>query len=69
MTALSTPAEMLHTAAMFMCAAAAKLADARDELKSDWPPGHEMTDEQAARRTRMFKAIDEAKAAIEEGLR
>jgi hypothetical protein len=40
------------------------LGDAADWLRSDWPPGTVMTDEQAERRTRMFNAIGEAKAAI-----
>jgi hypothetical protein len=41
------------------------LSDAADWLRSDWRPiGSLFTAEQAARRSRMFREIAEAKAAI-----
>lgn len=64
MTALPTPEEMLAAAQRELTAAYRALGDAADWLRSDWPPGTVMTDEQAERRTRMFHEIGEAKAAI-----
>ncbi len=68
MTALPTPTEMFNAAEGHMDWASSLLSDARNVLQSALRPGHEMTDEQARRRTRMFAAIGEAKKAIEEGL-
>lgn len=67
MTELPTPAEMLRHADDCLDKAYVALSDAAEWLWSDWPPGSVMTDEQAERRTRMFRAITEAKAAINQG--
>lgn len=67
MTKLPTPAEMLRHADDCLERAYVALSEAAEWLRSDWPPGSVMTDEQAERRTRMFKAIGEAKAAINGG--
>lgn len=69
MTGLPTPAEMLAYADGALGRAVSALDDADDWLRSDWPPGSTMTDGQAARRTAMFRAIGEAKAAIEQARR
>lgn len=69
MTGLPTPAEMLAYADAALERAMAALDDATDWLRSDWPPGSGMTEEQAKRRTAMFRAIDQAKTAIERGRR
>jgi hypothetical protein len=63
-----TPAEMLANTVMCLRRANVALSDARDWLASDWPPGTVLTDEQAARRDVLRKAVNEAKAAVERGL-
>lgn len=69
MSRLPTPAEMLARAQEQMDTAAEWLSSAATELWSDWPSGYVMTEEQTERRTRMFRAIHKAKAAIEEAKR
>ncbi len=70
MSALPTPDEMLAAADAEMDKASRALSDAADWLRSDWRPvGSPLTGAQAARRTAMRKAINAAKAAIEEGMR
>ncbi len=64
MSVLPTPAQMLDHADAALGRAYEALGDAADWLRSDWPPGSEMTHEQAARRDAMFKAIRAAKGAI-----
>jgi hypothetical protein len=67
MSNLPTPAEMLAKANVELDDAYRALGSAAEWLWSDWPPGYQMTEAQAAQRTRMVKAINAAKAAINEG--
>lgn len=67
MPSLLTPAKMLANARAELKNAYRALGDASDWLRSDWPAGSEMTAEQAEERTRMFRAIHDAKAAINVG--
>ena len=67
MSSLPTPAEMLAHAQAELDKAYRALGDAGDWLRSDWKPGSAMTAEQAATRARMFRAIADAKTAINEG--
>ncbi|GAA1550472.1 hypothetical protein GCM10009827_083920 [Dactylosporangium maewongense] len=67
MTALPTPAEMLARADAELGAAHRALSAAADWLRSDWPPGHVLTDEQAGQRAAMRRAISAAQAAIRDG--
>lgn len=64
---LPTPAEILAAADRELDVAYGSLSNAADWLRSDWKPGTSMTKAQAERRTRMFRAITEAKAALREG--
>jgi hypothetical protein len=65
---LPTPDEMLAAAQRELGIAYTALGDAADWLRSDWRPvGSALTAEQAERRTRMRKAIETAKNAINEG--
>jgi len=64
---LPTPAQMMANALAEFDKAYWALGNAADWLRSDWPAGAEMTAEQAERRTRMFRAIHDAKAAINVG--
>lgn len=64
---LPTPEQMLVNAASELDKAYQALGDAGDWLRSDWKPGSRMTEAQAERRTRMFRAIADAKTAINEG--
>ena len=65
---LPTPDEMLRNAEVEMTRAYAALGDAADWLRSDWRPvGSSLTDRQAQRKTAMFRAIQAAKDAINEG--
>lgn len=59
-----TPSEMLANAEMCLRRANVALADARDWLASDWPPGTVLTAEDAVRRDELRAAVNEAKAAI-----
>jgi hypothetical protein len=62
---LPTPDEMLASAERELTNALRALGDAADWLRSDWRPiGSPLTAEQAARRSRMFHEIAEAKGAI-----
>lgn len=64
-----TPQQMLANADACMVQADRFLSDALDWLRSDWPPGTVLTDEQAERRTRMRQAAMRARVAIEEAQR
>jgi hypothetical protein len=59
-----TPAAMFAAAQRSLDQAYQALGDAADWLRSDWPPGAVLTDEQADHRDRMFEQIGAAKAAI-----
>jgi hypothetical protein len=62
---LPTPDEMLANAQAELNNAYRALSDAADWLRSDWRPvGTSLTTEQARRRTKMHKAIADAKLAI-----
>lgn len=67
MTDLPTPIQMLTFADRDLNRAYAWLSSAAEWLRSDWPPGSTMTEEQAEQRTRMFRAIADAKGAINAG--
>ena len=64
---LPTPAEVLAAADRELDKAYRALSDAADWLRSDWAPGTSMTKAEAEQRTRMFRAIYDAKAALREG--
>lgn len=64
---LPTPEEMLAAAQRELDNAYRALGDAGDWLRSDWKPGSRMTKAQAERRSRMFRAIADAKTAINQG--
>lgn len=66
MTKLPTPEEMFGNAEAAVSRASAALDDARAWLLSDWRDGTSLTDEQAARRTRMLAGIRAAKNDINE---
>ena len=66
--ALPTPTEVLAAAAARLDAAVLALSDCRDELASDWRPGMELTDDQAAARRQTYDAIGAAKREIEPAL-
>lgn len=68
---LPTPAQMLLSADGEMDKAFAALqaayvafSDASDWLRSDWPPGCSLTDEQVQVKDRMFETIARGKRAI-----
>lgn len=62
---LPTAEEILTNAMAELDRARYALSEAGSWLRSDWRPlGSLLTDEQAARRTRMWRAIDTAKKAI-----
>lgn len=63
-----TPEEMFRRASECMSRAYEELGDGLDWLRSDWPPGTVLTDEQAAQRAAMRKACVAAKAAINEAV-
>jgi hypothetical protein len=65
MNRLPTRDQMFANAVTELDRAYKALSDAADWLRSDWTPvGASLTDDQAARRTRMFSEIDKAKDAI-----
>lgn len=65
MSTLPTREQIFANAVQTLNEAYKALGDAADWLRSDWTPlGSPLTDEQAARRTRMFAEIDNAKQAI-----
>ena len=65
MSTLPTRREIFLEATDELSGAYRSLGDAADWLRSDWQPvGSSLTDEQAAARSAMWDAIDEAKAAI-----
>jgi hypothetical protein len=59
-----TPAAMFAAAQQELDQAYRALGDAADWLRSDWPPGTVLTDDQADQRDRMFEQIGAAKTAI-----
>lgn len=65
---LPTADEILDRANDCLSVAYRALGDAGDWLRSDWRPvGSSMTDEQATKRDAMWKAIEDAKSAINRG--
>lgn len=62
---LPTPTEMFRRAGSQLRDAYRVLGDAGDELRSDWPPGYVLGGDQADAKSEIYKAIGEAKAAID----
>lgn len=66
---LPTPSQVIDSAWRRLGDAYANLDHAADWLRSDWTPGAELTDQQAAERKAMWDAIGKAKAAIDRARR
>ncbi len=62
-----TPEEMFRRAEECVSQAYALLGDAQAWLRSDWPTGTVLSDDQAARRAALRRACVVAKDAINEG--
>jgi hypothetical protein len=67
---LPTAEQILTHAAAELDQARNALSEAGNWLRSDWQPlGSSLTDQQADRRTRMWRAIEAAKKAIDRAKR
>lgn len=64
MTDLPTPAEMLADADRHLARITTALNDTAAVLRSQWPPGWFMTDEEVERQMAMFRAIHTCLSAI-----
>jgi hypothetical protein len=62
---LPTPMEMFENARTPLTDAYRRLGDAGDWLRSDWPPGYVLSDDQADAKQRAYAAIAAAKTAID----
>lgn len=65
MTNLPSWDEIARNAAAELTRARNALAEARDWLNSDWKPGTELTDDQAAARSAVLRWIGETKGEID----
>lgn len=61
---LPTPVEMFRSSTGPLSDAYGALGDAADWLRSDWPSGFELTDDQADAKREMYRQIEAAKNAI-----